>query len=83
MRLSSDSQFQATLFVPYPAFFLRFTSMAAALVNVDVFTFLKVGCVMGNRYYRTLVFTTLMHVTACTTAIFPASYLRSLPQIVT
>ena len=50
--------------------------MIAAFVNVDIFTFLEVGCIMGNSYYKTLVFTTLMPI-AVAVSIFVIAYLNT------
>ena len=54
------SQFTITLSVPFPAIFTDLMRSIGSLLNVEVFSLLKVGCVMGNSYHRTLAFTIIM-----------------------
>ncbi|GMH77044.1 hypothetical protein TL16_g07276 [Triparma laevis f. inornata] len=54
------SQFSVTLSVPFPAIFNDLMSSLGKLFNVEIFSILKMGCVMGNSYTRTLAFTMTM-----------------------
>ena len=58
------TQFSVNLDVPFPKIFEDFTSKISALFNLEIFSLMKVGCLMGNSYYKSLLFTTLMPITA-------------------
>ena len=54
------TQFSVSLNVPFPKIFEDFTSMISGIFNLEIFSLMKVGCLMGNSYYKSLLFTTLM-----------------------
>ena len=58
------TQFSVNLDVPFPKISEDFTSKISALFNLEIFSLMKVGCLMGNSYYKSLLFTTLMPITA-------------------
>ena len=53
------TQFSSTLTVSYPANFRHYQIMISGLCNLDWFSFLEVGCIVGNSFYKTLLVTTL------------------------
>ncbi|GMH76975.1 hypothetical protein TrST_g2739 [Triparma strigata] len=53
------TQFSLSLGVDFPPIFSQFTDKISGLVNLDIFSVFKVGCVMGNSYYNSLVVTTI------------------------
>ncbi|GMH77208.1 hypothetical protein TrLO_g8657, partial [Triparma laevis f. longispina] len=54
------TQFSLSLQVEFPPIFTEFSDKLSGLVNLEVFSLLKVGCLMGNSYYNSLLVTTLM-----------------------
>ena len=56
------TQFAGTLEVSFPPIFATWSATFKGIFNLQVFTIFKVGCLMGNSFYKSLLFTTLMPV---------------------